>query len=70
MKDSITISVIATCFKDAFETTGEKSVAEEIISTTSSSSKNDFASFINSRTSTTPNDDAYSELESLFQNRK
>ncbi|MBQ3841481.1 MAG: cell division protein FtsZ [Ruminiclostridium sp.] len=70
MKDSITVSVIATCFKDAFDASGEPSVAEEIISNTSRGSKNDFASFINSRTSSSSSDDNYDELEKLFQNRK
>lgn len=70
MKDAITISVIATCFKDAFENSSDPSVAEQIINTTSSSSKNDFASFITSRTNTSQSDDNYDELEKLFQNRK
>ena len=77
MKDSITISVIATCFRDSFEVASEKSVAEEIISattstgrtSTSSGSGSDFASFISSKSVTAQDDDAYSELESLFKNR-
>ncbi len=70
MKDSIIISVIATCFKDSFDTVAEPSVAEEIISNTTNTAKgNDFASFINSRTTGTQEDDAYSDLETLFKSR-
>ena len=71
MKDSITISVIATCFKDAFDAPQEnKSMAEEIIDIPTRSGKNDFASFISSRSSAPASDDNYDELEKLFQSRK
>ncbi|MBP5606355.1 MAG: cell division protein FtsZ [Ruminiclostridium sp.] len=72
MKDSITISVIATCFKDSFEAAASTSVAEEIINNTTNTGRgNDFASFITStRTANAQEDDAYSELEDLFKNRK
>lgn len=75
MKDSITISVIATCFKDSFEAATERSVAEDIISTTTNTGKvssgNNFADFLNSRTSSpSSNDDVYGDLEQLFSSRK
>ena len=71
MKDSITISVIATCFKDAFDAPQEnKSMAEEIIDIPTRSGKNDFASFISSRSSAPASDDNYDELEKLFQSSK
>ena len=73
MKDSITISVIATCFKDSFDAVPDKSVAEEIINNTTTTGRtgggNDFASFISSNAASNQSDDAYSELESLFKNR-
>lgn len=74
MKDSITISVIATCFKDSFEVSSGTSVAEELINNTTNTGKassgGDFASFLTSRTGSSGNDDAYSDLESLFSSRK
>ena len=71
MKDSITISVIATCFKDAFDAPPEnKSMAEDLIDIPTRSGKNDFASFISSRSSAPASDDNYDELEKLFQSRK
>ncbi len=71
MKDSIMISVIATCFKDSFESAAEPtSVAEQIISTTTAGApKNDFASYLNSRSAAPASDDAYSDLENLFKSR-
>ncbi len=74
MKDSIMISVIATCFKDSFESAAvPTSVAEQIITSTTeaapSSQKNDFASYLNSRASSAASDDAYSDLENLFKSR-
>ena len=70
MKDSLIISVIATCFKDSFDTVTEPSVAEEIIANTTNTAKsNDFASFLNSRTSTSQDNDAYDDLENLFKSR-
>lgn len=72
MKDSITISVIATCFKDSFIDTGstEKSVAEEIITNTASTvRKNDFASYLSKSAAPSTDDDAYADLENLFRNR-
>ena len=76
MKDSITISVIATCFKDSFDVgTGDRSVAEELINNTTNTGKasaggNSFTDFLTSRTGSTGNNDAYDELEQLFSSRK
>ncbi len=73
MKDSITISVIATCFKDSFDVgTGEPSVAEQIIGKSSGSSnsgRGGFADYLNTRNSGQGGDDAYSDLENLFKSR-
>jgi len=76
MKDSITISVIATCFKDSFDVgAGGTSVAEELINNTTNTGKasaggNSFTDFLTSRTGSTGNNDAYDELEQLFSSRK
>lgn len=71
MKDSITISVIATCFKDGFDmTSGAPSVAEDIISkSTGSQSGSSFATYLNNRGGNPGGDDAYSDLENLFKSR-
>ena len=70
MKDSITISVIATCFKDSFDATGgSPSVAEEIISSTSKGGSS-YTSYLNNRNAGQGgNDDVYSDLENLFKSR-
>ena len=71
MKDSITISVIATCFKDGFDmASGAPSVAEDIISkSTGSQSGSSFATYLNNRGGNPGGDDAYSDLENLFKSR-
>ena len=74
MKDSITISVIATCFKDGFDTPNDTpSIAEDIINSVTTSRQqpvNEFASYINSRSTSYAQDDNYNDIESLFKNRK
>ena len=72
MKDSIAISVIATCFKDSFDMTGgAPSVAEDIISkSTGSQGGSSFTSYLSNRGGNTGGDDAYSALEDLFKSRK
>lgn len=73
MKDSITLSVIATCFKDGFDTpVDEPSVAEDIINSAISQRQqpDEFASFIQSRSSGFAKDDNYSDIEKLFNSRK
>lgn len=73
MKDAITISVIATCFKDGFDTPAdEPSVAESIINSTAQRSQpqDEFASFIQSRSTGFAKDDNYSDIENLFKSRK
>jgi cell division protein FtsZ len=75
MKDSITISVIATCFKDSFDSVdNDPSVAEQIITNTGTpglGSGSSFADFLtNKSASVNGSDDAYSDLESLFSSRK
>ena len=74
VKDTITISVIATSFKDSFTSVAAEteSVAEKIINDTAAVSKpkNDFASYLkDSKSGSGSSDDAYSELESLFKSR-
>lgn len=69
MKDSITISVIATCFKENVAADAAPSVAEEIINSSAGAGGNDFAKFISSRNNDSMGDDAYSDLESLFKHR-
>ena len=69
MKDSITISVIATCFKEKVAADAAPSVAEEIINSSAGAGGNDFAKFISSRNNDNMGDDAYSDLESLFKHR-
>ncbi len=70
MKDSISISVIATCFKDSFDATGNTpSVAEEIVNNTSQSGSS-YTSYLNNRNAAPGgNDDVYSDLENLFKSR-
>lgn len=69
MKDAITISVIATCFKEGIDGDGTTSVAEDIINTTSRS-QSDFASFISSNSSSSSSDNSYYDsLEAIFKNR-
>ncbi len=71
MKDSITISVIATCFKDSFDASGSgPSVAEEIISNTSqNNSGSSYTSYLNNRKNPGTGDDPYTALEDLFKSR-
>ena len=74
MKDAITISVIATCFKDSFTDAADskKSVAEEIITTTSNTargSSGDFASYLKNSSSPASSNDPYMDIEDLFKNR-
>lgn len=70
MKDSITISVIATCFREPVPEPAP-SVAEEIIggSISASSDNNDFADFLKNSRSTRADDDGYSDLEAIFKQR-
>ena len=74
MKDSITISVIATCFRDSFEADADRtSVAEDIINSTTNTGRaagSDFASLLNARSAPVPDDDPYSEIEKLFTSKK
>ncbi|MCR4779726.1 MAG: cell division protein FtsZ [Ruminiclostridium sp.] len=73
MKDSITISVIATCFKDSFDMgSNEPSVAEQIIGKSTGASGrggSDFTNYLNNRNNNQNGDDAYSDLENLFKSR-
>ena len=73
MKDSITISFIATCFKDGFDmASGAPSVAEDIISKstgTAGRTGSNFADYLNNRGGNPGGDDAYSDLENLFKSR-
>jgi cell division protein FtsZ len=74
MKDSITISVIATCFKDSFDVgSSEPSVAEQIIGKSSGSSaggrSSSYTDYLSNRNSNPGGDDAYSDLENLFKSR-
>jgi len=71
MKDSIAISVIATCFKDSFDMSGgQASVAEQIISNSSQSgSGSSYTSYLSNRNNTPGNEDAFSDLENLFKSR-
>ncbi len=70
MKDSIAISVIATCFKEDAQVSGAPSVADEIIgSSVGASAGSSFTDFL-SRTNTIGTDDSgYSDLEAIFKNR-
>ena len=70
MKDSIAISVIATCFKEDAQVAAAPSVADEIIgSSVSASTGSSFSDFL-SRTNTIGTDDSgYSDLEAIFKNR-
>ncbi len=74
MKDSISISVIATCFKDSFIDTAntEKSVAEQIITSTSNVPRgrnDDFASFLKGTAAPSSSEDPYDDIKDLFKNR-
>ncbi len=70
MKDSISISVIATCFKEDDASSASPSVAEEIInSSAGTAGGNEFANFISSRNGASSSNDAFSDLESIFKSR-
>ncbi len=74
MKDSISISVIATCFKDSFIDTAstEKSVAEQIITSTSNVPRgrnDDFAAFLKGTAAPSSSEDPYDDIKDLFKNR-
>ena len=70
VKDSITISVIATCFKESPEETAP-SVAEEIINgSVAATSSSSFSDFLNSNSSLGGGNDNFSELEAIFKSKK
>ena len=75
MKDSITVSVIATCFKEESEQKAEPSVAEEIINSNNSyvkspsTSGSDYTSYLNQQRSTGRDDGYYADLEDLFRQK-
>lgn len=70
MKDSIAISVIATCFKESAVEESAPSVAEEIINgSVSAASGNDFASYISKTGSLNTSDNGFAELEDIFKRR-
>ncbi len=70
MKDSIAISVIATCFKESAVEESTPSVAEEIINgSVSAASGNDFASYISKTGSLNTSDNGFAELEDIFKRR-
>lgn len=70
MKDSIAISVIATCFKESPEETAP-SVAEEIINgSVAATSSSSFSDFLSSNSSLGGTNDSFSELEAIFKSKK
>ena len=70
MKDSIAISVIATCFKESPEETAP-SVAEEIINgSVAATSSSSFSDFLSSNSSLGGGNDNFSELEAIFKSKK
>lgn len=70
MKDSIAISVIATCFKETAVEESTPSVAEEIINgSVSAASGNDFANYIAKTGSLGVSDNGFAELEDIFKRR-
>ncbi len=70
MKDSITISVIATCFKEDAQVSAAPSVADEIIgSSVGASTGSSFADFLSGTKSIGTDDTGYSDLEAIFKNR-
>ncbi|MCM1462017.1 MAG: cell division FtsZ family protein, partial [Bacteroides sp.] len=70
MKDSIAISVIATCFKESPVEESTPSVAEEIINgATSAVSGNDFAKYISNTNSINSDDNGFAALEDIFKRR-
>jgi len=70
MKDSIAISVIATCFKESPEETAP-SVAEEIINgSVAATSSSSFSDFLSSNSSLGGGNDSFSELEAIFKSKK
>ncbi len=71
MKDSIAISVIATCFKETPEDNSAPSVAEEIINgSVASSTGNSFTDFLSRNTTMSVDDSGFSDLEAIFKNKK
>ena len=70
MKDSIAISVIATCFKETPEDAAAPSVAEEIISGSVASTGNSFTDFLSRNTTMSVDDSGFSDLEAIFKNKK
>lgn len=70
MKDSIAISVIATCFKETAIEESTPSVAEEIINgSVSAAQGNDFASYISQTGSLNTSDNGFADLEKIFKSR-
>ena len=70
MKDSIAISVIATCFKEDAQVSAAPSVADEIIgSSVGASTGSSFADFLSGTKSIGTDDTGYSDLEAIFKNR-
>ncbi|MBO5376813.1 MAG: cell division protein FtsZ [Ruminiclostridium sp.] len=70
MKDSITISVIATCFKEDAQVSAAPSVADEIIgSSVGASTGSSFADFLSGTKTLSTDDSGYSDLEAIFKNR-
>jgi len=68
MKDSIAISVIATCFKETEADNAAPSIAEEIIG--SPANDNSFASYLgNSNKGFGADDSGFSDLEAIFKKR-
>ncbi|MBQ7834426.1 MAG: cell division FtsZ family protein, partial [Ruminiclostridium sp.] len=70
MKDSIAISVIATCFKESPEENAAPSVAEEIINgSVAATTGGSFTDFLSRNTAMTDDDNGYSDLEAIFKKR-
>lgn len=70
MKDSIAISVIATCFKESVAEESTPSVAEEIINgSVSAASGNDFAKYIANTNTISTDDNGFAALEDIFKRR-
>lgn len=71
MKDSIAISVIATCFKETAIEESTPSVAEEIIngSVSATQGNNDFASYLSQTGSLNTSDNGFADLEKIFKSR-
>ena len=70
MKDSIAISVIATCFKEDAQVSAAPSVADEIIgSSVGASTGSSFADFLSGTKTLSTDDSGYSDLEAIFKNR-